>query len=95
MLYDDFLKKKKFPKATPIEDVVIEDDEYSIKEKSFKTLVGIDIADYVKKVDTKTEKKTLTIPSYLNEMGKARGVNFSQVLQATILLLLLLAITSR
>ena len=81
VLYDDFLKKKKFPKATPIEDVVIEDDEYSIKEKSFKTLVGIDIADYVKKVDTKTVKKTLTIPSYLNEMGKARGVNFSQVLQ--------------
>ena len=60
--------------------MVIEDDEYSIKEKSFKTLVG-NIADYVKKVDTKTVKKTLTIPSYLNEMGKARGVNFSQVLQ--------------
>jgi|SRR3712207_4864555 len=81
VLYDDFLEKKKFPKATSIENVVIEDNEYSIKEKSFKTLVGIDIADYVKRVDTKTVKKTLTIPSYLNEMGKARGVNFSQVLQ--------------
>lgn len=80
-LYDDFVKKRPFPKASSIADIVIADEEYTIKEKSFKSLVGIDIAEYVKRVDRKTVKKTLTIPSYLNEIGVSMGVNFSQVLQ--------------
>jgi len=44
------------------------------------TLVDVDIDSYRKKNDTKLVKKTLTIPNYLNILGKENGVNFSEVL---------------
>jgi len=44
------------------------------------TLVDVDIDSYRKKHDTKLIKKTLTIPNYLNVLGKEKGVNFSEVL---------------
>lgn len=81
VLYDYFVEQKEFPKASSIEEISIVDKDYWNANKSFKTLVGLDIIDYVKKVDKKTVRKTLTIPSYLNEMAKSRGINFSQLLQ--------------
>ena len=44
----------------------------------FATLVKVDI-DLAK--NTKSVKKTLTIPEWLNERGLKMGVNFSQILQ--------------
>ncbi|WP_461810875.1 type II toxin-antitoxin system HicB family antitoxin [Faecalimonas sp.] len=51
-------------------------------ENSFSTLVTCDINQYK---DTKAVKKTLTIPSWLNERAMAKGINFSQVLQEALL----------
>ena len=45
---------------------------------SFVALVSCDINQYK---DTKAVKKTLTIPSWLNDRATAMGINFSQVLQ--------------
>lgn len=36
--------------------------------------------EYVKRTNTKSVRKNVTIPSYLNEMAKSIGINFSQVL---------------
>jgi len=47
-------------------------------ENDVDTLVDDD--SYRKKHDTKLIKKTLTIPNYLNVLGKEKGVNFSEVL---------------
>lgn len=81
-LYDYFVGRKDFPRVSSIKDLSLdpEEAEYAILEDSFISLVGLDIAEYVKQVDKKTVKKTLTIPSYLNEMGKSMHINFSQVL---------------
>lgn len=49
---------------------------------SFTTLVTCDINQYK---DTKAVKKTLTIPSWLNERAVSMGINFSQVLQEALL----------
>lgn len=48
----------------------------------FSTLVSCDINQYK---DTKAVKKTLTIPSWLNDRAISMGVNFSQVLQDALL----------
>ncbi len=48
----------------------------------FATLVSCDINQYK---DTKAVKKTLTIPSWLNDRAISMGVNFSQVLQDALL----------
>ena len=37
--------------------------------KTVVSLVGMDIADYVRKNETKTVRKNVSIPSYLNELG--------------------------
>lgn len=44
------------------------------------SLVRVNISEYRRKNDTRTVKKTLTIPNYLNELGRAQGLNFSALL---------------
>ena len=51
-------------------------------EDGFSSLVSCDINQYK---DTKAVKKTLTIPSWLNERAVSMGINFSQVLQEALL----------
>lgn len=51
-------------------------------ENGFTSLVSCDINQYK---DTKAIKKTLTIPSWLNDRATSMGVNFSQVLQDALL----------
>lgn len=48
----------------------------------FSTLVSCDINQYK---DTKAVKKTLTIPSWLNDRAVSMGLNFSQILQEALL----------
>ncbi len=48
----------------------------------FTTLVSCDINQYK---DTKAIKKTLTIPSWLNDRAVSMGLNFSKVLQEALI----------
>lgn len=49
---------------------------------AFVSLVSCDVDPYK---DTKAVKKTLSIPSWLNERATSMGLNFSQVLQEALL----------
>ena len=51
-------------------------------EDGFSSFVSCDINQYK---DTKAVKKTLTIPSWLNDRAVSMGVNFSQVLHDALL----------
>lgn len=51
-------------------------------EDGFASLVSCDINQYK---DTKAVKKTLSIPSWLNDRAVSMGINFSQVLQEALL----------
>lgn len=44
-------------------------------------LIQFDPVRYLRKHDTRSVKKTLTIPAWLDVLGKERHVNFSRVLQ--------------
>jgi antitoxin HicB len=66
------------PAPTPIDQLSLEHGEYS-------TLVMADPLAYRKANSTKSVKKTLTIPSWLNEAAEKQSVNFSQVLQEALL----------
>ena len=64
-------------------DIVSPTDISSLQVKDgFTSLVSCDINQYK---DTKAVKKTLTIPSWLNDRAITMGVNFSQVLQEALL----------
>ncbi len=84
-LFEYYTKPNEIPKASRIDEIEIKLDEddknYFLYDKSFKNYVSIDLAEYVKKSSTKTIKKTLSIPSYLNEAGIENNINFSLLLQ--------------
>lgn len=85
-LFDDYAKLEDLPKSSKLEEIDIKDSfdegdkEYLSLEGSFKSYISLDLTNYVKKHSDKTVKKNVTIPSYLNEMGKASKINFSKLL---------------
>lgn len=52
-----------------------------LKEGEFVSLVACDTIEYRKFYDNKAVKKTLSIPSWLNDMAERAGINFSGTLQ--------------
>lgn len=55
--------------------------EISTNDNSFVTLIDVDTLEYRKFYDSKSVKKTLTIPNWLNTMAEKNNINFSNVLQ--------------
>jgi predicted RNase H-like HicB family nuclease len=47
----------------------------------FVLMVAFDALDYKRRTDNRAVKKTLTIPSWLNQAAEAAHINFSGVLQ--------------
>lgn len=75
------------PQASPINKINLSDlvDELDLSScEAFVNIVTVDVA-YAKKHFEKSVKKTLTIPSWLNDRAIAMGINFSQVLQEALL----------
>ena len=58
-------------------------DPNSIKTKKNETIVLIEFSldEYKRRTNNMAVKKTLSIPSWLNEEAMAKGINFSAVLQ--------------
>lgn len=71
--------EEEIPKPSQIEQIELEGN-------GFKTLLLLDIDQYTEKYGTKKSvKKTLTIPEWLNKRAEKIGINFSQVLQESLL----------
>ncbi|QCQ04876.1 type II toxin-antitoxin system HicB family antitoxin [Ligilactobacillus animalis] len=51
-----------------------------VKADSLTTLVTVNISAYRRRYDKKVVKKTITIPNYLNELGKEHQINFSELM---------------
>lgn len=72
------------PAASPLNQIdpkqVAQELEVSPSEM-FVNIITVDVAEYAKRHFEKSIKKTLTIPSWLNDAALAQGLNFSQVLQ--------------
>lgn len=87
-LYDDFVQGKELPKPSNINDISVEvsedEKEYYISKESFKTLVSLDMAKYLKECKSQTIRKNVSIPSWMNEMAKRYNLNFSNLLQEAI-----------
>lgn len=69
-------EKEPLPKASDLREIVTDNS-------SFASYVTADLSAYLNK--SKAVKKTLTIPAWLNDAACERGINFSQVLQESLL----------
>lgn len=55
--------------------------ECTAEANDIVTYVDVDFAEYRRKHDNKKVKKTLTIPSWLNEQAEMAHINFSRTLE--------------
>lgn len=58
--------------------------DISVGEKEFVNFIPCDTVEYRKFFDNRAVKKTLTVPSWLNDMAERAGINFSATLQSAL-----------
>lgn len=73
-LYDMEQDGKSIPKASKPQDL-------KLAKNQFTSVVAVDTETYRRFYETKSVKKTLTIPMWLNERAERENINFSGVLQ--------------
>ena len=76
-LYEMEQAGKPIPAPSSIRDIRVTDHE-------FVNLIACDTVEYRKFFDNRAVKKTLSIPSWLNDMAERADVNFSATLQAAL-----------
>lgn len=59
--------------------------DYLVDKGDFSCLIEFDLMQYRKIHNSKSVKKTLTIPEWLNEAAIEQNINFSQVLQEALM----------
>lgn len=59
--------------------------DIKVQDSQFIALIECDLLSYQKKHNNKSVKKTLSIPSWLNEIAESKHINFSSVLQEALL----------
>ncbi len=76
MLYDLERNGKEIPVASSVASI-----QANIDNGEFVSLISCDTIEYRKFHDSRAVKKTLSIPSWLNEMAEKADINFSGILQ--------------
>lgn len=56
-------------------------DKLEIPEGAFVSLIPIDTIAYRAKMDTRSVKKTVSLPAWMAKMASEKGINCSKVLQ--------------
>jgi len=56
-----------------------------VPDGSFMNMIILDMTEYAEKYGTKTIRKNITIPAWLNTYGERNNINFSKVLQDALL----------
>lgn len=73
-LYEKTTENESIPSPTKINSISLEEHQQII-------ILKINLVEVLKKYNTSSVKKTLTIPSWLNSLAENNGINFSQLLQ--------------
>ncbi|MBU1109904.1 MAG: type II toxin-antitoxin system HicB family antitoxin [Candidatus Riflebacteria bacterium] len=69
---------KPVPKASGIKDIIPE-------SSGFVSMLVLDMAAYAEKYGNKAVRKNLTIPAWLNTFAEDNNINFSKVLQESLI----------
>lgn len=77
MLYEMEQNGEAIPEPSAPRTITVEDGQ-------FVNFISCDTIEYCKFFDNKAVKKTLSIPSWLNDMAERADINFSATLQAAL-----------
>ena len=80
--------KKTLPQPSDQENAIAlvkKDTEIMDFSKGILTYVDVDFAEYRRKIDTKTVRRNVALPSWLNYEAEHAGINVSRVLQEALI----------
>lgn len=77
--------KEEIPIPSNLEDIKIPDGTFAEEGRTIVSLVDIDFLEYRRKVDTKTVRRNVALPSWLNYEAEHAGINVSRVLQEALI----------
>lgn len=77
--------KKEVPIPSDINILNLADGIFYKEGESFVSLINIDSKDYRRKIDTKTVRRNVALPSWLNYAADQAGINVSRILQEALM----------
>jgi predicted RNase H-like HicB family nuclease len=83
-LYSCKKDKEEIPQPTELKKVDARSEYSDCPDGAFVNMVMVDVDSYARAHFEKSVKKTLSIPSWLNEAAMQAGINFSQTLQSAL-----------
>lgn len=69
------------PQPSSVQQLDINQGTFANDGQTVISLVDIDSAEYRRKIDTKTVRRNVTLPSWLNYEAEHAGINVSRLLQ--------------
>ena len=77
--------KETIPEPSELTALSIEKGTFFGEGETVVSLVDIDSSEYRKKIDTKTVRRNVALPSWLNYEADRAGVNVSRILQEALM----------
>lgn len=77
--------KEKIPSPSNIRDLDADRSTFSGEGDTIISFVDIDSTEYRKKIDTRTVRRNVALPSWLNYEADQAGVNVSRILQEALM----------
>lgn len=77
--------KENIPEPSDIGLIDTNNGIFSSEGKTVVSLVDVDSSEYRRKIDTKTVRRNVALPSWLNYEAEHAGINVSRVLQEALM----------
>ncbi len=77
--------KENIPKPSDFNKLDVANGTFAEEGETIISLVDIDSAEYRRKIDTKTVRRNVALPSWLNYEAEHAGINVSRVLQEALM----------
>lgn len=77
--------KEEIPNPTDLKDLDVKNGTFAENGDTIISYVDVDSAIYRKKIDTRTVRRNVALPSWLNYEADQAGVNVSRILQEALM----------
>ena len=77
--------KEEIPNTSDISELNVDSGTFADEGKTIISFVDIDSTEYRRKIDTKTVRRNVALPSWLNYEADQAGVNVSRILQEALM----------
>ena len=77
--------KEQIPNPSDVSQLNVSDGTFAEEGETVISLVDIDSTEYRRKIDTKTVRRNVALPSWLNYEAEQAGVNVSRILQEALI----------